>query len=671
MINLFDLESNYNIRIANSCLAKNKSEAIYKARNFNFPLVIKIESPDILHKTDIGGVALNINNINELGNAYDLVLGSVKKKKPEAKIKGVIIQEMLPEGFELIIGYNKDPVFGPVIMLGMGGIFTEVFKDVVFRLLPITKRDAYKMLDDLRFYQLLFKGFRNIEKVSRDMLAELIMKVSNLAMELDVNITSFDLNPVIVWGKDYRVVDFKVVSGNEKGKIEKQNFNINNLEKFFNASSIALIGASDSKGKISGIVLDSLLRSGYKGKIHPINPKYGNVMGLKAYKTLLDIPDNIELVVITISLTRIPDILEQCRKKNISNVIIISAGGKEIGNHKTENRIKEIALNNSIRIIGCNCLGVFDSISRIDTLFQPYEHLERPGNGSISLISQSGTVGIASLELLGSFGINKFISYGNRIDVDEGDLIEFLAKDSSTEVIAVYIEGLERGRKFFKAVKKASKEKPVIIYKAGRTPQASKAVLSHTGALAGTHNLIKGVLDQAGALQVDSIEGLLASAKTLSVYPRISKNRSIIITNGAGTVIQSIDKIIEQGKLRLAELSKESISSLRLIFPEHVIIGNPIDLTGTATDEQYETALRVAVEDKNVDIIMAWFVFQCKPITEKISLILKKYSRIKPIICGAMGTGYTYRISKLIEKEKVPIFFSVDDWVTAAGSLFK
>ncbi|MBC8388245.1 MAG: acetate--CoA ligase family protein, partial [Actinobacteria bacterium] len=512
---LEDLNLKYGIKIVKSALVKSMKEALDFTRISGFPVALKIESQDILHKTDIGGVVLNINSEEELKDSYNMINRSVKKNKPDAIIQGMIVQEMLKEGFELIIGYNNDSTYGPTLMLGMGGIFTEAIKDVVFRLLPIKPKDALEMIGSLKFSDILFKGFRNIPRVSRDMMADLICKVAEMALSIGKKIDSFDINPVIVWSDQYRVVDFKAVYSEKNKVLTTQIANTANLDIFFNSKNLALVGASDSKDKIGGLVLDSLIKNGYKGKIYPINPKYGSVMGLKAYKSVMDIPDQIDLAVFTISLARIPDILNDFDKKNIKNAVIISAGGKEIGETGIEEKIKEIAEVKEIRVIGPNCLGMFGGKSMIDTLFQPHEHMKRPDSGLISLISQSGTVGIAFLELLDGYGVSKFISYGNRIDVDEGDLIEYLAEDPLTRVISVYIEGLEKGRKFFNAVKKAAKIKPVIVYKAGRTPQASKAALSHTGFLTGTHNLIKGVMDQAGVIQEDSIEKLLATAKAL------------------------------------------------------------------------------------------------------------------------------------------------------------
>jgi len=670
MISLQYLDKKYGIKTVGSKLTKNKKDALDYVKITGFPVALKIESPDILHKTDIGGVKLNLNTEAEVSKAYEDIMDSVKANSPDAKIEGILVQEMLKEGLELIVGFENDKIFGPTIMVGMGGIFTEAFKDITFRLLPVTSGDIKEMLTSLKFSDILLKGYRNIAPISIDVAVEAIEKICHMATDMGDDISSFDINPITFWGDDYRVVDFKYISSRAGDKSGEQLINTKNLDSYFNAKSIAVIGATNKKDRIGYVVFDNLLNHGYKGKLYPVNRKYKQIEGIKVYPSILDIDEIIDLVVITVPLTVIPQILDQCRQKNIKSVIIISAGGKEIGQPKIEQDIQDRAHKYDIRIIGCNCLGIFDGKKRIDTLFQPYDNMLRTPGGSISLISQSGTVGISSLELLNNYGVSKFISYGNRIDVDEGDLLSYLSTDDSTKVIAVYIEGLEKGAKFYRAAKDTIQKKPVVVYKAGRSPQASKAALSHTGFLTGTHSLIEGVMDQAGIIQVDSLESLLASAKTLSIYERINRNRALIITNGAGTTIQAIDRIDAKGKISLAKLENKTTGALKEELPGHVIIANPIDLTGTATDIQYEMVIRAAVYDKNVDIIMTWFVFQCKPVTEKIVSILAKYSKLKPIVCGAIGLGHTYRIGRLIEKEKVPIFYSVEEWVSASEALY-
>lgn len=672
MITLKDLEENYKLKLVKSKLAKDENEAAILADEIGFPVALKIDSEDILHKSDIGGVELNLFSKEEVKKAFNKIISSSKESVPSANINGVLVQEMLLYGFELIAGYKNDPVFGPSIMIGMGGIYTEIFQDIIFRLLPVSKEDIDDMISSLKFFKILFEGYRNIQSVSKDMLIDTVYKISNMAIDLSPTVDSFDINPLFVWGDQYRVVDFKLVLSKTTNSFDEEVPDTNNIDRFFTPSSVALVGASPVSDRIGNIILDNLINHGFKGKIYPVNPKYDSILNIRTYPAISDIQDRIDVAIITVSLSEIPSILEQCKNKNISNVIIISAGGKEIGNFELEEKIKKTASDYKIRIIGCNCLGIFDGFTRIDTLFQPYENMRRPKDGSISFITQSGTVGIILLELLGNYGLGKFISYGNRIDIDEGDLIKYLADDPKTRVIAVYIEGLEKGKKFFNSVKEASKKKPVVVYKAGRSPRASEATTSHTGFLSGTHSVIKGAMDQANAISVDSIEGLMASAKILSIYPRARGNRAIIITNGAGVAVQSIDRIIEKDKIKLAELSASSRKILKNELPGHVVIGNPIDLTGTATDKEYETVIKTIIQDSNVDIILVWFVFQCKPITPNIASILKNLylsNNMKPIICGTMGENHTHLMGGLIEKENLAVFYSIEEWISAAEAI--
>jgi 3-hydroxypropionyl-CoA synthetase (ADP-forming) len=321
--------------------------------------------------------------------------------------------------------------------------------------------------------------------------------------------------------------------------------------------------------------------------------------------------------------------------------------------------------------MGCNCLGVFNGHSRLDSLFTAYDTMKRPLGGPISFVTQSGTVGISFLELLGRYGLSKFASYGNRMDVDEADLIAYLKDDDKTSVISMYIEGLEKGRKFFESAKQATKKKPVLVYKAGRSPEASKAASSHTGFLSGTYNLMKGVMDQAGIISVDSFEGLLSSAKALSVYGTDHGRRIMTITNGAGAMIQALDRISATNRLKLADLSEDSIAGLKGSLPAHATIANPIDISGSSLDEHYDLSIGACMQDPNVDILLVWYVFQVKSITKDMANILEKYFKMqkKPIICGAFGKGHTLEMGRLIEEKGVPVFYSIEEAVTAAEAI--
>ncbi|MCL5070985.1 MAG: acetate--CoA ligase family protein, partial [Actinobacteria bacterium] len=500
MIRIEDLNKQKQHSAVQTSLSKSPQDAIEIAESFGYPVALKIESSDILHKSDIGAVKFNLKNKKEILKAYDEITTSVNISCPSAKIEGISVQEMLPEGFEIIMGYTYDKVFGPVLMAGMGGIFTEALKDISFRALPITKDDAVSMITSLKSSDMLLKGFRHIKKIPIDVISEVIIKASNLAMDNISKISSFDINPAIFYGSDYRIVDFKYTEKNDITALSYEEPDIRDIDKFFTAESIAVIGASPVKDRLGYVILDNLMTNGYKGRLYPVNPKYDSIFGLKSYPAIETMPDNIELVIITISLTDVPEILTQCSKKGIRNAIIISAGGKESGHASIEEEIGKAAEKYKIRVMGCNCIGVYDARTKIDSMFFSYNNMSRPDIGDISLMSQSGTVGLTALDVMPS--VAKLASYGNRIDVDEADLAKYFSQDKVTKVISVYIEGLTKGRKFYDCIKTITPNIPVVVYKAGRSDLASKAAMSHTGFLSGTHNMISGILSQAHAVQV-------------------------------------------------------------------------------------------------------------------------------------------------------------------------
>jgi 3-hydroxypropionyl-CoA synthetase (ADP-forming) len=266
------------------------------------------------------------------------------------------------------------------------------------------------------------------------------------------------------------------------------------------------------------------------------------------------------------------------------------------------------------------------------------------------------------------------ISYGNRSDVDEADMIWYLSKDPQTQVIGLYVEGLGDGRKFMNTAKKVIQEarKPVVVFKNGRTARGAKQALSHTGSLGGSYAVVKGALDQAGIISVNSYEELTGSLKALIWQPVPNGSRVAMVTNGAGPVIAAIDHFEELG-LAVAEISEASKGALKEHYPPTYVIGNPCDITGSASADDYRFAIQTFIDDSNVDIIMPWFVFQDDPLEVTIVDILAEFQKQKkkPILVGAMGGPFTQKISAQIEDQNVPVYQSVTSWVTAAGSLAK
>ena len=666
----------YGVKVPPFALATSAEDAAKQAKKIGFPLVMKVVSPQILHKTDVGGVKVGINNVADVKKTFNDMYGRLSKKKG-VNVKGILLEKMVPKGVELIVGIQNDPQFGPMIIAGLGGVMTEVFKDVAFRMLPITTSDAKSMINELKGSKLL-KGFRGSAPVDLNMVAKMLVDIGKLGVDNADYINSIDFNPVIVYPKSHFVVDAKIILNNKfkKNSISKTKPNITSMESFFTPKSVALVGASATPGKIGNSVLDALGKQDYKGKVYPINPKQKSILGIKCYPSLEDIPGKVDLVVVCIDLSACGPIMKACAKKGIHNVVIVSGGGKELGGDRAvmEAEVKELSIKHKIRVIGPNCIGMFNAANRLDCAFQGQERMIRSKLGPVAFFSQSGTMGISMLESADLFGLSKMISFGNRSDVDEADMIWYAANDPQTKVIGLYVEGFGDGRKFINTAKRVMKEtkKPIVIWKSGRTAAGAKQAASHTGSLGGSNAMIMGAFKQAGIISVDSYQQLVGVLKALAWQPSANGTHVAMTSNGAGPMIGGMDQLEKFG-LTIGKLSPERVKKMKAHFPIAVPIhnGNPADVGGGATAEDYKFVIQHFMEEKNIDIAMPWFVFQDDPLEETIVDYLADFQkkRKKPLLVGCNGGPYTEKMVKLIEKHNVPVYQDLRTWVEAAGAL--
>ncbi len=672
----------YGIKVPRSTLVTSSEDAVKQAKKLGFPLVMKVVSPQILHKTDVNGVKVGLNNVADVKKTFKSLYGLLSKKNG-VDVKGILLEKMVPKGgIELIVGIQNDPQFGPMIMVGLGGIMTEVFKDVAFRMLPITTADAKSMLNELKSSKLL-NGFRGSKPIDTNMVAKALVQIGKIGVDNADYINSIDFNPVIVYPKSYFVVDAKIILNKQlrKNSISKAKPIIESMEKFFTPKSIALVGASNNSEKISFAVLKSLQNKNFKGKIFPINPKEKKISGQKCYPSLDDIKDKVDLAIICVDLSRCPSIIQSCAKKGIQNVVIVSGGGKELGGDRAvlESKVKELSLKYKIRVIGPNCIGIFNAENRFDSTFFDESRMIRPQLGNVAFFSQSGTLGISMLESADLFGLSKMISYGNRSDVDEADMIWYAANDPQTKVIGLYVEGFGDGRKFINTAKRVMKEKkkPIIIWKSGRTAAGAKQAASHTGSLGGSNAMIMGAFKQAGIVSVNSYQELVGVLKAMAWQPTAKGNRVALCSNGAGPLVGCVD-YIQQTQLRIPKLPSKRNKKIQENFPANYILGkygNPIDIPGAshgATSDDYNFIIKEFLNENSIDIIIAWFVFQDNPLEEKIVKYLADFSRTKkkPLLVGGIGGKYTQKVSQLIENHKIPVYDDIATLVTAANALF-
>ncbi len=431
-----------------------------------------------------------------------------------------------------------------------------------------------------------------------------------------------------------------------------------NLDKFFKAESVAIIGVSKDENKVGHVLFKNLLDSGYKGRIFIVNPHEQEILGYKCYSSVLDIPEKIDLVIIAIPSSIILNVVDECGRKGIKNLVIITSGFEEVGNVELRDKLLFMLERYGIKAIGPNCLGIYDSNTKLDSIFLPQSRMKRPQKGNISLVCQSGAVGGAMLELGAkkNYKFAKFISYGNAINVDESDILEYLGNDKETKVICMYIEGVKHGQKFLETAKKVSKKKPVIVVKGGLTEEGSKAALSHTGSLAGSAVIYEGVFKQAGLIQANGLEELFEFAKIFSTT-KPKGNRVQIITNGGGYGILCTDAIVKNG-LKMAKMDEKKKNDLKKQFPDIVVAKNPFDLTGIATTKWYETVLKECIKDKNIDVILVVTLFQTPLITEDIVDVISKFNSMKkkPIVVVSTGAEFTDMLNKKLEDNGVPTY---------------
>ncbi|ACS91014.1 acetate--CoA ligase family protein [Thermococcus sibiricus] len=451
-----------------------------------------------------------------------------------------------------------------------------------------------------------------------------------------------------------------------------------NLDFLFYPQSVAVIGASNKEGKIGNAIMKNLINFGFKGRIYPVNVKEEKVLGIKAYKSVLEIPDSVDVAVISIPGRFVPQILEECGQKGVKGAVVISAGFKEAGNVELENKLLEVARKWNIRIVGPNCLGVTNIENGFDCTFNPPERQARPEFGGIAFMSQSGAFGAAILDWAArhEVGMSKFISLGNMADLDESDFMEYLKDDKATKVITAYLEGVKDGKKFLKAARDATKKKPVVILKSGRTEAGAKAAASHTGSLAGSYAIYQAAFEQTGVLEARSMRQLFNYAKALTMQKPANGDRVAIVTNGGGAGVMMSDGLLEVG-LKIAELSGRTNEKFAKAIeegklPEHMSYKNPIDIIGDAPSSRYETAMRYALEDENVDVLAVIALFQSPALDDGIVDAVGKMQEYgKPVIFIAPGGAYPEKMARRIEKTGVPVFETVEDGVDAVYALVK
>ena len=439
------------------------------------------------------------------------------------------------------------------------------------------------------------------------------------------------------------------------------------LDRVFNPKSIAVVGASAIPAKVGNVVLKNFIDGGYSGKIYPVNPKYETLLGFRCYKTIKDTNDRIDCVIIATPAPTVPSIIKECGEMDAGGVVVLSGGFEEAGRKDLAEEIKRYANKYELPVIGPNCLGVYDTYTRVDSIFFPFYKMERPKPGAISFITQSGAVGSTVIDLAAYYGIGmaKFISYGNATVLDEGELLEYLEKDRQTKIIVLYLEGTKNGKTLLRTLKRVNQKKPIIVLKAGKYGKALEAAKSHTGNLAGDYMAYQAVFKQTKVTEAEDIDELFDFVKIFNqTLPK--GNRIGVITNGGGLGVLTTDAIEKEG-LQMAELSESTKSTLKGIMPAYGTISNPLDIIADATVELYEKSIETFMNDQKIDALIVVVLTQAPPIDERIIGVLTRASddKRKPVAVIAVGGAYTQTYKKALESRGVPTYDSAQSAVKA------
>ena len=667
----------YGIPVPKEGVAKSAAEAAKMASEMGFPVVLKIVSPDILHKTEAGGVIVGVKTAAEATKAYNTIIANAKKYKAKAKIEGVQVQQMLAGGIEVIVGAITDNSFGKLVAFGLGGVLVEVLKDVTFRLAPATKSDAMSMINGIQAHEML-DGVRGSDPVNKKALADIIVSVSKLVSDFP-EISELDLNPVFATkagatAADVRiVVDFNPKPARHRPKEKDIVVSMNRIMK---PTSVAVIGASAEDGKIGNSVMKNLINGGYKGNIYPVHPKAEKILGFKAYKSVKDIPGEVDVAVFAIPAPFVAGALIECGEKKVPGAVLIPSGFAETGNVKGQEEIQAIGRKYNVRLMGPNIYGFYYTPANLCATFCTAYDVK----GKAALSSQSGGIGMAIIGFSRSakMGVSAIVGLGNKSDIDEDDLLIFFEQDENTQIIAQHCEDLKDGRAFAEVAKRVSKKKPVVMLKAGRTSAGAKAAASHTGALAGNDKIYEDVLAQSGVIRARSLRDLLEFARGIPALPTPKGENVVIITGAGGSGVLLSDSCVDNN-LKLMAMPKDLDAAFRKFIPPFGAAGNPVDITGGEPPKTYQNTIRLGLEDDRIhSLILGYWHTLITPPMVFARLVVEVVEEFKargihkPVVASLAGDVEVEEAAEFLYQHAIPAYaYSTEIPVNVLGAKYK
>jgi acyl-CoA synthetase (NDP forming) len=664
------------IAVPGERLATSAKQAATMADELGFPVVMKVVSPDILHKTEAGAVIANLSKAADVRRAYKTIIDNAKAYASGARIAGVQVQQMVRGGHEVIVGAVTDPSFGKLVAFGLGGVLVEVLQDVTFRLAPTPHEEALAMIDSIGAAAIL-GGVRGGVAADKHALAALICAVSNLVAEF-AEITEVDLNPVFA-GKDGAVaadvriiVDFNPPVARFR---PTQAEIVSAMNRIMRPNAVAVIGASAEDGKIGNSVMKNLIDGGYQGQIYPIHPRLEEVLGKKAFPSVKDVPGDVDVAVFAIPARAVAAALAECGEKKIAGAVLIPSGFAETGNQDLQDEIVAVGRQYNIRLMGPNIYGFYYTPKNLCATFcTPYNV-----KGKVALSSQSGGVGMAIVGFSRSarMGVSAIVGLGNKSDIDEDDLLDFFEQDDNTEAIAMHFEDLKDGRAFAEAARRVSKKKPVIALKAGRTALGARAARSHTAALAGNDKVYEDVLAQSGVVRARSLNDMLEFARCLPILPTPKGENVLIVTGAGGSGVLLADACTDWG-LKLMAMPPDLDAAFRKFIPPFGAAGNPVDITGGEPPTTYRNTIALGLEEERVHALILgyWHTIITPPMVfaTLVSEVVEEFRAKginKPVVASLVGDVEVEEASRYLFGHNIPAYaYTTEKPVAVLGAKY-
>ncbi len=656
-------------------LVATETEAVEAARGLGFPVVLKLCSPDILRKSDVGGVKLGLGDEAQVSSAF-AELRSVAAAR-DARWAGVLVQEQVSGDVEMIVGARYDPTFGPVVLVGLGGILAEVLRDSAIRLAPFSAEVAHRMLKELRGSRLL-TGFRGRPAVDLDSLAALIAAVSRLAVELPL--AELDLNPVILKAGAHGTVavDRRLIlrRGRPGAPPSLLGDAREAVRRLLAPASVAVVGASRDLAKVGGRLLHFLTRHGFPGKIFAVNPRGEAIGSIPTVRSIQELPEPVDLACIVVPPEACEAAITACGAKGIRSAIVFTSGFSEAGNPEGERRLVAAARASGVRFCGPNSLGILNPEARFLASFSGALNMSPLRGGEIAYVSQSGALGGSFISRLWDRGIaiSRFVSVGNQADLDMADYIDALVDDSAAKVIALFVEGVSDGRKLCRALTRARDAgKPVVAYKAGRSEEGQAAILSHTGVLAGDDAVWSAAFRESGALRAPDLPALFEGAIALAWQPLPVGPRVGIISTSGGACGVLADECRQRG-FEVPELPPAVRKRIEAEIPGFGVSRNPIDVTAQmlARPAMFRNTLSILAEEPGIDAILIMLTTLADPLAEQVAddVVAATRRLPKPVLVGWIITPSLARrgMGRLIEA-KIPLYDSPERVVLALAAL--